>query len=1350
MKRKKLLSMVLVVAMLMSVFQGVLPVMGAASNMVSVDASASKWTTVGLVSSDVSGGASFTCTTAPYGTRSVLNTQLDVTEAVEFELKFTEENFASGEWFAIMFGQDASSFNNTAKGTTFLIYNKGDNVISCQQGGSAWRVYTYASANKFRFEKETDGWALYLKGTTDVQLGKVSFDVFPADGFSNNKATFGIYANGANGLTFEVTNVTYQDTRSANVEDLVDFLVDVEEGRDIRVLQLTDTQIINSDEKRYSSALGGVQTDLYNPDAIEYSYKDTVRYVIETLDPDFIILTGDQTYGKFDDSGENHADLVEFIDSFQIPWAPIFGNHEIETNVGADTLCRQYEEAEYCLFKQNTITGNGNYTVGLTQGGELKRVFFMMDSNGTYQASQKSINNGQTKTTWGFANDQVEWYTTVGEAINATAPEAKISFAFHVPFRAVYDALAIYGWEEGGDYGSNPIFIDDVEGKADTDFGFIASAGGDIWDNDYACYNAMKEIGVDSIFVGHIHSTSASIVNDGVRFQFGLKTGVYDTRLTEMADGSYDATHAVGGKPYIGGSAIILSEEDGSIKEAYHIYDDMESDAGDGTVSTLGEPVLEGSFKGYEYTEYLLSDIAGELSSSDSTKYFDVDKDSYSVSFGLTAAENFSLALRMLSNGTSDSGFLVTITNDDVSIVNQTAENGKFSMDFTSGKNYAIEVGAVKMYDGNTYYIYVKVNGEVGAKWRYEETAAYTLGNRLGVKYTETDGEEESTIVNMSTLLKNPDRVQACGFNSDGSYFTSVKLVPESVTTETGVDYTISSHTNGEFYYNGEAEGFSFNFVATQASAPWETGVYNTAANKDYLFVTLRSNGNYAPWDVAQQGYIFLFERVQNGSKTATKVTVYADTPDSTWSANVVGRSSWFDGDLFDGITRNIEISAVNNEENTGVVLRYAVNGKEYFNQTYNVTPLTMENTGIKIVDYVDGGTGTSILYKFTDTISIDIDYTTGKELVESGKLVCDYKATVPVTVTDGWANSDGSWVFYDGEISAVDFDVVFTNTDGTPSEIALYMRANGAGTLWDASQGYIAWIRDKKVTISKTTDKYTAGRTDLVSGTVANIFDGKPHNIKYYAVDADDGNVYGGISIDGGDMITFVDKDNPLSIAKTNFKMVGVNGISPRYKIGENYVVYLDLTDKIEDYRETGTVPEYQDMLFAGWYNEEGKALKKDEVATSYYAKFLPKEVLEVKAQLKLGDGVSANDASGSTEMRLVTTVDDSLDYMEVGFIVTSRGNSKTYTRTTAYDSLFAAGVTVTPDVFHVCSKRFITVNLGNLTWNTDTKPVDREITVQAYWKTYDGTIIYGTARTLTIKQGLNAIAATTQPYSL
>ncbi len=101
-----------------------------------------------------------------------------------------------------------------------------------------------------------------------------------------------------------------------------------------------------------------------------------------------------------------------FVDNCNIIfWAPVFGNHDNESAMGADWQCEQLESAEHCLFKQRTLTGNGNYTVGIEQGGVLKRVFFMVDSNGCSGKSAATTANGHSKGSGGFDADQIQWYT---------------------------------------------------------------------------------------------------------------------------------------------------------------------------------------------------------------------------------------------------------------------------------------------------------------------------------------------------------------------------------------------------------------------------------------------------------------------------------------------------------------------------------------------------------------------------------------------------------------------------------------------------------------------------------------------------------------------------------------------------------------------------------------------------------------------------------------------------------------------------------------------------------------------------------------------------------------------------
>ena len=79
----------------------------------------------------------------------------------------------------------------------------------------------------------------------------------------------------------------------------------------------------------------------------------------------------------------------------------------------------------------------------------------------------------------------------------------------------------------------------------------------------------MKVLGADSIFVGHEHCNSASVVYDGIRFQYGQKSSEYDRFNCLNADGSITGGYSKTGTSLIGGTVIVLSETDATIKDAY-------------------------------------------------------------------------------------------------------------------------------------------------------------------------------------------------------------------------------------------------------------------------------------------------------------------------------------------------------------------------------------------------------------------------------------------------------------------------------------------------------------------------------------------------------------------------------------------------------------------------------------------------------------------------------------------------------------------------------------------------------------------------------------------------------------
>ena len=362
--------------------------------------------------------------------------------------------------------------------------------------------------------------------------------------------------------TSETEVVTETETEEEDVLDIVDFVVSVPTDREPVILQLTDTQIIDASQCRTQDRIGASSKEYWGADKKDLRCYNYLREIIEAVNPDLILLTGDLVYGEFDDNGSAFTELVEFMESYGIPWAPVFGNHDNESKMGVDWQCKQLEDAENCLFLQRELTGNGNYTVGIEQGGRLTRVFFMLDTNGCGNASAESLVNGHTKQYFvGFGADQISWYTETAKQITTLSPETKLSFAFHIQPAVFGEAFAKYDTN-----GKTQVHIDLLEERDEGDFGFIGAAMKSPWDSDCSVWKGLVSLGVDSVFVGHEHANSASIVYEGIRLQYGMKSSAYDRLNYIDAYGNIASTSCSTNTPWIGGSYFKLSS-DGSITE---------------------------------------------------------------------------------------------------------------------------------------------------------------------------------------------------------------------------------------------------------------------------------------------------------------------------------------------------------------------------------------------------------------------------------------------------------------------------------------------------------------------------------------------------------------------------------------------------------------------------------------------------------------------------------------------------------------------------------------------------------------------------------------------------------------
>ena len=367
------------------------------------------------------------------------------------------------------------------------------------------------------------------------------------------------------------TQVEASDLTTKAPYSAVDFVVEVETGKDPVILHLADTQII--DLSQAPSNYGGDRNywfwqkgQMYNRC---FAY---IKEAVEATKPDLILLTGDIVYGRFDDSGSSFLALVEFMETLNVPWAPVFGNHDNESAKGVDWQCEQFENAENCLFLQRELTGNGNYSVGIAQDGYITRAFYMLDTNGCASPSNATLANTHFRREIGIFGDQISWYTEAILELKKSMPSVKISFAYHIPQNGFVKAFEKYGYTKGQ---TAVINIDEHPEKGDGDFGYLSGYMGE-WDANGKIQSDMIGLGADSFFVGHEHNISASVVHNGVRYQFGCKSSEYDKFNQLQPNGTvvFSDVKVVNDtkKSLVGGTVFSLQKGDGTIINPYIYY----------------------------------------------------------------------------------------------------------------------------------------------------------------------------------------------------------------------------------------------------------------------------------------------------------------------------------------------------------------------------------------------------------------------------------------------------------------------------------------------------------------------------------------------------------------------------------------------------------------------------------------------------------------------------------------------------------------------------------------------------------------------------------------------------------
>lgn len=256
--------------------------------------------------------------------------------------------------------------------------------------------------------------------------------------------------------------------------------VEKDKDKDFVILNLADVQL----------------KDFQKPKVKAVVHKE-ISYLVKTYKPDLITLTGDQTQSDY--NLVSLKSLISWLDSYKVPYAPIFGNHDsgddFNSAVASERYCCDlYEKGKYSLFKRgpSDIGNLGNYAVNITEDGRIVKTLYMMNLGKNYDLTRF----------------QKGWFKWVANGIkkynNDVYSDAMVFTHKDVGYESAYKY-----------YLENP---DSAEGTVYKFEHFSSTREADF-------VELAKSCGVSDFLCGHEHANNFTINYNNARFTFCLKTG---------------------------------------------------------------------------------------------------------------------------------------------------------------------------------------------------------------------------------------------------------------------------------------------------------------------------------------------------------------------------------------------------------------------------------------------------------------------------------------------------------------------------------------------------------------------------------------------------------------------------------------------------------------------------------------------------------------------------------------------------------------------------------------------------------------------------------------------------------
>lgn len=161
---------------------------------------------------------------------------------------------------------------------------------------------------------------------------------------------------------------------------------------------------------------------------------ENIKTVIEEEKPDLIIFTGDIIFGK--PAAESLTDILDLVETFEIPFALTFGNHDHEQGLSNKELYQISKK-----YKMN-VTGDYNsisdYVLEIMSSDNINKrsaLIYCMESHA--YAQEKSVGGYA----W-FTLEQILWYDKISSNIIIEEGKKLPALAFfHIPLPEYNNAL---------------------------------------------------------------------------------------------------------------------------------------------------------------------------------------------------------------------------------------------------------------------------------------------------------------------------------------------------------------------------------------------------------------------------------------------------------------------------------------------------------------------------------------------------------------------------------------------------------------------------------------------------------------------------------------------------------------------------------------------------------------------------------------------------------------------------------------------------------------------------------------------------------------------------------------------